>query len=156
MHERTFVRLSSKMITFTWPQAWSHSYLCPRSPVFLLDYFWDLHSVWHTPNWEMQCRYLETKATWEAVAICHDVTWRGSSLSFRSGITISAHCYIRGNRVFSEQNAQSPVILLQFEIASALEKIKLKMVQLTFSEGRSEALTGNFVHLHVYDHMENI
>lgn len=122
--------------------------LVPRSPLFPLSYLWDLHSVWGSPNRGMQCKYPETRATWEAVPMWHDVMWSGSSLSFGSGVTILSPLLYQEKHNLLRTELMEPCYLVALLNFQCIRKNKAKIVQLTFFEGRSEALTENFVHLH--------
>lgn len=116
--------------------------LIPRSPVFLLDYLWDHHSVWGSPNWGMQCKYPETRATWEAVPMWHDVVWRGSSLSFGSGIIILSPLLYQGKHSLLRVECMKPCYLVSLWNCWCITKIKLKSFSWLFLKADQKVLLG--------------
>lgn len=128
--------------------------LIARSPVFLLDYLWDLHSGWGSPNWGMQCKYPETRATWDTVPKWHDITWRGSSLSFGSGITILSPLLYQGKHNLLGTECMKPCYLAGLWNCLCVRKIKLKSFSWTFLRVDQKLLLAI---LYIYvQHMENI
>lgn len=94
---------------------------------------WDLHSVWGSLNWGMQCEYPETRATWEAVPMWYDVTWRGSSLSCESGITILSALLYQGKHWESIENRMHEALLYCSPLKLLVcQKNKASIIQLTF------------------------